>query len=232
GSAGASWGLTSRTACRPPKRRPTPRSWRIGRASFASTCASVKRLLEHLVRDKPVLDDLDLALPGRLGLLARRLRAARRRALLGEEAPERLRHVPDVPATRGRQLAVCPLLVLERPLVLDRLAVVVKLDYAASRDLVAGLDRPGQGGLQLRAQCTLGLRQTLNEGPRGVVVVVDEAVGVVAAVQPRIHLGHARLVLLRRRGLQPRRGAEAADVGAGQPRGHFGEVAEEREEEA
>src|SRR5690242_12071884 len=126
-SPGATSRLTSRTACRPPKRRPTPRRRRIGRASFASTCASVKRLLDHLARDDAVLDGLDLALPGRLRLLARRLRAAGRRALLREEAAERLRHVRDVPDHGSRQLAVRTLLDLQRPLVLDRLTVAVEL---------------------------------------------------------------------------------------------------------
>src|SRR5262245_17365804 len=138
-SPGATSSVTSLTAWRPPKRRPTPRRRRIGRASFASSCASVKRLLDELVRHDSVLDDLDLALPGRLRLLACRLRAAGRRALLREEAAERLGHVRDEAHDRGGQLAVCALLDLQRPLVLDRLPVAVELHDAAARHLVARL---------------------------------------------------------------------------------------------
>src|SRR3954454_9557886 len=230
-SPGVTARSTSLTAWSPPKRRPTPRRRRIGRASFASGCASLKPLLDQLARDDAVLDDLDLALPGRLRLLARRLRAAGRRALLREEAAERLRHVRDVPDDGRRQLAVRALLSLQRPLVLDRLAVALELDDAAARALVAGLDRPRQARLDLPAELALRLRQALNQRPRRVVVVVDEPVGVVAAVQPREHLRHARLVLLRGGRLQPGRGAEAADVRSAQSRCHLGEVAEEREEE-
>src|SRR6266516_1305159 len=94
-SPGAMSRSTSRTACRPPKRRPTPRKRRAGSACSAAG-ASVKRLLEDLARDHAVLDHLDLALPRRLQLLARRLGATGRRARRSEEATERLidaRHV-------------------------------------------------------------------------------------------------------------------------------------------
>src|SRR5213593_2604343 len=94
-SPGATSRSTSLTACRPPNRRPTPRKRRIGRTSGDSSCASLKRLLDDLTRDDAVLDDLDLPLPRRLDLLARRLRPAGRWAALREEAAERLAHVRD-----------------------------------------------------------------------------------------------------------------------------------------
>src|SRR6478736_1203746 len=59
-SPGATSRSTSRTAWRPPNRRPTPRKRRAGSACSAAG-ASVKRLLDHLVGDHAVLHDLDLA---------------------------------------------------------------------------------------------------------------------------------------------------------------------------
>src|SRR5215468_4904621 len=79
-SPGATSRSTSLTAWSPPKRRPTPRKRRIGRASDASIGASVNRLLDDLARDHAVLDGFDLALPWCLELLARGLGPARRRA--------------------------------------------------------------------------------------------------------------------------------------------------------
>src|SRR6266540_7281073 len=73
-SPGTTSRSTSRTACKPPKRRPTPRKRRVGSACSAGA-ASVKPLLDDLLRDHAVLHDADLALPGQLRLLARRLRA-------------------------------------------------------------------------------------------------------------------------------------------------------------
>src|SRR3989442_3515642 len=64
-SPGATSRSTSRTAWRPPKRRPTPRKRRVG-STCSAAGASVKRLLDELLRDDAVLDDLDLALPRRL----------------------------------------------------------------------------------------------------------------------------------------------------------------------
>src|SRR5438128_4907907 len=83
-SPGATSRSTSRTAWRPPKRRPTRRKRRVG-STCSAAGASVKRLLDELLRDDAVLDDLDLALPGRLQLRAGRLRPAGRRARLLEE---------------------------------------------------------------------------------------------------------------------------------------------------
>src|SRR5919106_7055589 len=70
-SPGAISRSTSRPAWRPPKRRPTPRKRRAGTA--CSAAGSLKRLFDDLVRHPAVDDRLDLALPGRLDLPARRL---------------------------------------------------------------------------------------------------------------------------------------------------------------
>src|SRR5947199_9988337 len=88
---GAISGSTFDTACKPPKRRPTPRKRRVGSVLRLSTGASVKRLLDELLRDVAVLDDVDLALPWGLHLLALGLSTAGRAARLLEQAAERLR---------------------------------------------------------------------------------------------------------------------------------------------
>src|SRR6266540_2721923 len=88
-SPGITSRVTSRTASRPPNRRPTPRKRSVGSACSAGA-ASVKRLLDCLVRDHAVLDDADLALPRQLRLHTLRLRATRRWARALEEAVERL----------------------------------------------------------------------------------------------------------------------------------------------
>src|SRR5947207_805145 len=85
---------TSRTAWRPPNRRPTPRKRRVGSAC-STAGASVKRLLDGGVRDHAVLDDADLALPRRRRLDARRLSPPGRRARGLEQAAERLVDVRD-----------------------------------------------------------------------------------------------------------------------------------------
>src|SRR5207249_3946821 len=125
-------------------------------------------LLDQLVRADAVLHDLDLALPRRLRLLARRLGAAGRRAALREETAERLRHVRDEPDHGRSQLAIRALLDLQRPLVLDRLAVAVQMDDAAAGDLIPRLDRPRQCRLQRRTQGAIRLVQPLHECPGGV----------------------------------------------------------------
>src|SRR5947209_11760807 len=71
-SPGTTSRSTSRTACSPPKRRPTPLRRRVGAAIFGSG-ASVTPLLDDRVRDLAVLDDLDLPRPRELVLHARRL---------------------------------------------------------------------------------------------------------------------------------------------------------------
>src|SRR5262245_5449605 len=110
------------TASSPPKRRPTPRKRRVGAACSAAGAASVTASLDDRGGDDAVLHLTDLALP-RQGLLhARRLRAARRRARLLEQAAERLVDVGHVPGQRDLR-AVRALDDLHRPLVLDRLPV-------------------------------------------------------------------------------------------------------------
>src|SRR5439155_3958173 len=71
---------TSRTAWRPPKRRPTPRKRRVGSTVTACAAGSANALLDDLLRDDAVLDDVDLARPGVLVPHARRLGAPWRRA--------------------------------------------------------------------------------------------------------------------------------------------------------
>ena len=77
---------------------------RLGSVGWlAHAATAVTRLLDDRWGDDAVLDDLDLALPGRLLLHARRLRAAGRRAGLLEQATERLvdvRHVSRRPRCR------------------------------------------------------------------------------------------------------------------------------------
>src|SRR5439155_5703638 len=140
---------TSRTAWRPPKRRPTPRKRRAGSACSAAG-ASVKRLLDDLLRDDAALDHLDLALPGRLRLDARRLGTTRGRTRLLEETAERLVDVGHEAGQRQGRLSVRTLDDLEWPLVLDRLAVRVEMHDSATRDLITGLDRARQRSLELR----------------------------------------------------------------------------------
>src|SRR5580765_1880056 len=139
---------TSETACRPPKRRPTPRKRRAGSACSASG-AWVKLLLQDLVRHLAVRDDLDLALPRGLHLLARGLGAPRRRARRLEQAAERLvdaRHIGD--HHRGDR-PVGLLDQLQLILILDCLATGVELDQTTVRDLERPDDRPRQRSLEL-----------------------------------------------------------------------------------
>src|SRR2546430_2560993 len=74
---------TSRTAWRPPNRRPIPRRRRIGSASTGAAACATKVLAGDLRGD-------DLALPGQRLLDAGRERAARRRRARGVRAAERL----------------------------------------------------------------------------------------------------------------------------------------------
>src|SRR6185436_12889962 len=111
---------TSRTAWRPPNRRPTPRKRRAGSACSVAT-ASLNYLLQGLRRDLAVRDDLDLALPRGGQLLARRLGASRGRARRLEEAAERLVDAGNVRDHDRSHRAVGVLDELELELVLDRL---------------------------------------------------------------------------------------------------------------
>src|SRR5436190_18349586 len=209
-SPGSTSSVTSRTAWRPPNRRPTPRRRSVGSACSAGA-ASVKRLLDRLVRDHAVLDDPDLALPRQLGLDTLRLRAAGRRARALEKAVERLVDVRHEADDIRSHCPVRALDELERVLILDALAVAVQMKHPAVRHLERGLDAPRHCRLELRADRAAILVQSLNERPRGVVVVVDEAV---VRRQLRVVLLHDRPVRVRRLGLQARGSAETAHVGA------------------
>src|SRR4051812_25778054 len=88
---------TSRTACRPPNRRPIPRRRRIGSAC-SGTAASVTRLRGDLRM-------LRLADPRQASLDALGTRAPRSRCGCGERASERLVDVRDVTDRLDRQLA-------------------------------------------------------------------------------------------------------------------------------
>src|SRR3954447_11047453 len=226
-SPGSTSSVTSRTAWRPPNRRPTPRRRSVGSACSAGA-ASVKRLLDRLLRDHAVLDDADLALPRQLGLHAFRLRAAGRRARALEEPVEGLvdvRHEADDVRSHG---PVRTLDELERVLILDALAVAVEMQHAAVRHLECGLDAPRHCRLELRSDRAAGLVERLNECPRGVVVVVDEAV---VSRQLRVVLLHDRPIGVRRLRLEARGGAEATDVRAGYLRRDHLVCPEEREEQ-
>src|SRR5581483_11294293 len=175
-SPGAISRSTSRTACSPPKRRPTPRKRRAGSATEAAwgtgfslsptlfPTASVKRLLQDLVRDLAAGDDLDLALPRRLQLLARRLRAAGRRARRLEQAAERLIDRRNVRDDRRTDRAVGVLDELQLVLVLDRLAARVEAHFPAVGDLERAVDRPRHRRLQLRTGGAARLLQALDQG--------------------------------------------------------------------
>ena len=121
------------------------------------------------------------------------------------------------PTICGADAAVRVLDQLQRVLVLDRLAAGVELQDAAVGHLVAGPERLRHPCLQGCPDLALRVREALNERPRRVEVVVDEPVGVVAAVEARVPPGDDLLVGLRLRRLQARAGAEAADVACRRP---------------
>src|SRR5207249_4436844 len=133
-SPGSTSSVTSRTAWRPPNRRPTPRRRSVGSACSAGA-GSVKRLLDRLLRDHAVLDDADLALPRQLGLHTLGLRAPGRRARALEETVERLVDVRHEPDDVGSHCPVRALDELERVLILDALTVAVEMQHPAVRHL-------------------------------------------------------------------------------------------------
>ena len=93
-SPSATSSVTSDTACRPPKRRPTPRRRRVGSAFFFSGSA-FNRLLDHRVRDLAVLDLPDLALPTAASSSTQGGKARLGAGLLGPNVP------PNVWSTFG-----------------------------------------------------------------------------------------------------------------------------------
>src|SRR5215212_744048 len=116
---------TSRTAWRPPNRRPIPRRRRTGSAC-SGAAASVTLALAGDLRDLRMPD------PGQLPLHAGRELPSRRGRLAGERAAERLVDARDVALGLDRELAVLrvELLVVDRD---DRLAVLVELDRPVRR---------------------------------------------------------------------------------------------------
>src|SRR6266702_3486468 len=126
-SPGTSLRSTSRTACRPPKRRPTPRRRRTGSALSASGTGWVTYLLNDTVDDRFLVTD-----PRQRPLLAGRERPTRRRRLLAEGAAEGLVDCRDELDGPDSQVAVLVEVQLLRVLVLDRIAVAVELDVAVA----------------------------------------------------------------------------------------------------
>src|SRR5262249_22953767 len=122
-SPGATSRSTSRTACRPPKRRPIPRRRRIG-ATLSTRAASVTRLPGDLWV-------LCLADPRQAAFHARRTRSTWSRCARRERAAERLVDVRDIAHRLHRQLAalLVQLLVVDGD---DPLAVLVEGDRAVA----------------------------------------------------------------------------------------------------
>src|SRR3954453_18188305 len=148
---------TSRTAWRPPNRRPIPRSRRIGSASSAAA-ASVTLCLRGDLRV------LCLADPRQAPLHARRGVASRRRRRRGERAAERLVDIRDVAGRLDRQLAALEveLLVVDGD---DSLVVLVELDLAVRGRQDDLLERCLERLLVARKAPLHGL-QTLDQAPR------------------------------------------------------------------
>src|SRR6187200_2059005 len=191
------------TARSPPKRRPTPRKRRVGSAFSTDGAASVTDLLDDLVRDDAVLDDLDLALPRQLRLLAGRVVATRCRLRRTEVPTEGLVDVRNVPGdVRRHGPGPLRLRDLQRVLVLDRLATAVELQDALVGDLEARPERARHGLLQRSTDTSTRLVQALDDCPGSVPVVVEEPVVHVLTHEPLARVLHVRGRLL---GLQTTR---------------------------
>src|SRR6266576_2118734 len=146
---------TSRTASRPPNRRPIPRRRRIGPAGSVVT-PSTSSLPDDLHRG-------GLAEPRQAALLAARGVAARSRRRRAERAAERLVDAGDLVDRLDGQLAALheQLLVVDRD---DRLAVGVELDLAVrsrKHDL-----RQRRLELALVGDVALDGLEALDEAPR------------------------------------------------------------------
>src|SRR5438093_3065459 len=156
-SPGATSRSTSRTAWRPPNRRPIPRRRRIGSAGSAAgawvTASSAGDLRV-----------LGLADPRQAPLHARWGRASRRRRGRGERAAERLVDVRDVAHRLDRQLAglLVQLGVVDGD---DALVVLVQVDRAVRRREHDLLDRRLQLLLAARDVAVHGL-EALDQPPR------------------------------------------------------------------
>src|SRR5712692_742230 len=200
---------TSRTACRPPKRRPTPLRRRAGAALSASGAACVTYLLDDAVDDRPLVAD-----PRKRALHAGRGGAAGRRRFLAERAAERLVDLRDELDRLDIQLAAGVGVELLRVLVGDRIPVLVEPDRpvpAVQHDLV----ERGLECLLAARQVTVDRLERGDQRPGVVVVVVDEAAtGLLrsGALQRRHRLdplADDAAVLDRGRRLQVGSGAEA-----------------------
>ena len=130
---------------------------------FGCCCFGQTAYLRIWVVILPFVTTWILPCHGVVQLLARRLRAAGRRARRLEQAAERLVHARDVRDHLRTHRPVGVLDELELVLVLDRLAAGVELDLPAVRDLERAVDRPRQRRLELRPDGTTGLGEP--DGP-------------------------------------------------------------------
>src|SRR5512132_1582628 len=207
-SPGATSRSTSRTASRPPKRRPTPRKRRIGPACSVATPSPAWLPADALHRRR-------LAEPRQALLLTAGAVAPRGRRRAAERAAERLVDVRDGRHGLDRQLAVLgvELLVVDRE---DGLTVLVQLDRAVRR----GQLRLGQRVLELGLVLDVALDrlEALDEAPGVQVVAVRERA---RRCRRRLLAGRddrepraddARRAVLGRRGVEVAGRACAADV--------------------
>src|SRR3954464_560910 len=209
---GATSRSTSRTAARPPNRRPAPRKRRIGSTDSVDAGASILRLLADL-------HGLRIAQPRQTPLLAPRELASRRGRRLAERAAERLVDVRD----RGDRLDG-QLVVLQVELLVvvgeDRVPVLVQLDLTVG----SGQDHLPDGLLELllaARDVALHRLEALDQPPRVDVVAVGERAGRLRRSGPTrrdllepLPDDVVGVILRRRRGEVARRPG-AADVRAG-----------------
>src|SRR5438067_1294690 len=148
---------TSRTAWRPPNRRPIPRRRRIGSAGSGAAAAVTSASAGDL-------RVLRLADPRQAPFDALRTVAARCRRRRGERAAERLVDVRDVGDRLDRQLAVLlvELLVVDGN---DALVVLVQVDRAVGRVELHLLDR-GLKLLLTAGDVALDGLEALDQAPR------------------------------------------------------------------
>src|SRR5712692_6164803 len=126
-SACATSRSTSRTACRPPKRRPTPLRRRAGAALSACGAACVTYLLDDAVYHRLFVAD-----PRQRPLDARRVGPTGRRRAVVERAAERLVDLRDELDRLDVQFARAVEVELLRVLVSDCVPVLVQLDVAVA----------------------------------------------------------------------------------------------------
>src|SRR4051794_1266849 len=223
---------TSRTAWRPPNRRPIPRRRRIGSAC-SGAAASVTRALGGDLRG------LRMANPRQAPLHARRGGAAGRGRLAREGAAERLGDTGDVANRLDRQLAALgiELLVVDGD---DRLTVRVEVDRPVRRGELYLRERLLQVALRAH-DVALDRLEAGNETPRVHVVTERERARRLrcSCAERRDRLeplaDDAVAVVLGSRGCEVASRAGTADVGADDagrellelPRGSPEQVADE-----